>query len=158
MHGADVEGLGRCRLQMGLLFGEQVHGPLMDLTVDTYVRDGLEPMQGGRLQGAGPRVRLQRTIPGGAMFNQPIVSPFNPMGERLQMVLRASDLGAVGDEELVTAIHWRPFGPVIGDVFTDLDLRATMDDLGFEEVFFANAGRFGDLERFENHAFVFVRR
>jgi hypothetical protein len=39
----------------------------------------------------------------------------------------------------------------------DADLRARMDELGFELVHFENGGRWGDLPAFENHAFVFTR-
>lgn len=40
----------------------------------------------------------------------------------------------------------------------DGDLRRRMDELGFELVYFENAGRWRDLPAFENHAFIFTRR
>jgi len=40
---------------------------------------------------------------------------------------------------------------------TDEDLRSCMSDLGFSEVYFKNYGRFSDLEKFENHGFVFIK-
>lgn len=77
----------------------------------------------GRLQGAPARKRVQHTVPGGLQFPQPIIGPLNPFGERIQMVLRAGDLGAVGKEELVTAVRWLPLGPVVSDSFSDLSLE-----------------------------------
>lgn len=41
---------------------------------------------------------------------------------------------------------------------TDADLLGKMQDLGYRFRFFANDGRFGQLDNFENHAFVFSRR
>ena len=38
---------------------------------------------------------------------------------------------------------------------TDKALRETMGNLGYEEVYYANHGRFSELSSFENHAFVF---
>lgn len=40
---------------------------------------------------------------------------------------------------------------------TDIDLRAKIESLGFRLQFMKNCGRFGELENFENHAFVFSR-
>lgn len=40
---------------------------------------------------------------------------------------------------------------------TDDDLITRMKSLGFTMQFYKNAGRFGNLENFENHAFVFSR-
>lgn len=40
---------------------------------------------------------------------------------------------------------------------TDVDLIDRMRSLGFTMQFYKNAGRFGNLENFENHAFVFSR-
>jgi hypothetical protein len=40
---------------------------------------------------------------------------------------------------------------------TDDDLIAKMKTLGFKMQMYKNAGRFGSLENFENHAFVFAR-
>ena len=41
---------------------------------------------------------------------------------------------------------------------TDSDLIARMESLGFSLQFYKNAGAFGTLKNFENHAFVFSRR
>jgi hypothetical protein len=41
---------------------------------------------------------------------------------------------------------------------TDKALRETLKDLGYEEVYYANHGRFLGLSAFENHAFIFKRR
>jgi hypothetical protein len=41
---------------------------------------------------------------------------------------------------------------------TDDALRDHMRDLGYELAYYDNFGRFGEPPRFENHAFVFVRR
>lgn len=79
-----------------------------------------------RLQGRAPTVRTVRTIPPnqGVPFQQPILNPLNPFGTRCQMVLPARDLGASGQEELVTAIRWRPFG---GKVVQDTFSRVVLD-------------------------------
>jgi hypothetical protein len=56
--------------------------------------------------------------------------------------------------------YGKPWGD-IHNIFqwgiTDTALRATMTNLGFEEFYFANHGRFLDLPAFENHAFIFKR-
>jgi hypothetical protein len=63
-----------------------------------------------------------------------------------------------------TAIHpeygkpWRDIHNIAQWGVTDGDLRETMEQLGYEEVFFRNDGRFLDLPAFENHAFIFVPR
>jgi hypothetical protein len=56
------------------------------------------------------------------------------------------------------------YGKAWGDIhnifqwgITDRALRTTMKHLGYEEVYYANHGRFSELPAFENHAFVFVR-
>lgn len=56
------------------------------------------------------------------------------------------------------------YGKMWGDIhnifqwgITDSALRTTMKRLGYEEVFYANFGRFSELSAFENHAFGFVR-
>jgi len=63
-----------------------------------------------------------------------------------------------------TEIHPRHRKPWI-DIYniaqwgiTDADLRATMQTLGFSEVYYQNYGRFLNLPAFENHGFVFKRQ
>jgi len=57
--------------------------------------------------------------------------------------------------------YGKPWGDV-HNIFqwgiTDRALRTAMNNLGYEEVFFANHGRFSELASFENHAFIFMRR
>jgi hypothetical protein len=57
--------------------------------------------------------------------------------------------------------YGKPWGD-IHNIFqwgiTDKALRDTMENLGYEEVYYANHGTFSDLPSFQNHAFVFVRR
>jgi len=57
--------------------------------------------------------------------------------------------------------YGKPWGD-IHNIFqwgiTDKALRDTMKNLGYEEVYYANHGRFSDLPSFEDHAFVFLRR
>lgn len=83
---------------------------------DDPVADGLtgdwDKAVKGRLMALAPKTRTVRSLPAEAFarFGQPIQSPLNPFGNRQQMVVRARDLGASGQEELVTAIRWRPFG------------------------------------------------
>ncbi|MFQ5506171.1 MAG: hypothetical protein ACE5F1_15470 [Planctomycetota bacterium] len=81
----------------------------------------------GRLRGAAVARRTHRTINpligNPSPFPQPVSGPTNKFGTRYQMVLRARDLGARGEEEVVTAIRWRPFGgKVFDDAFTRLHL------------------------------------
>lgn len=64
----------------------------------------------GRIEAAMPRRRVQNVPPpGGALFNQPISGPLNALGVRMQMVVRAGDLGASGVPEYVTGIRWMPY-------------------------------------------------
>ena len=57
--------------------------------------------------------------------------------------------------------YGKPWGD-IHNIFqwgiTDKALRVAMRDLGYEEVYYVNHGRFSDLSSFENHAFIFLRR
>jgi hypothetical protein len=74
----------------------------------------------GRLQALPPRVRAVQAVDtvNGARFGQPLLNPLNPQGARLQAVLRARDLQATGEEEVLTAVRWRPFdGRLVADTF-----------------------------------------
>ena len=73
----------------------------------------------GRIQAGPARVRtLAVAPPRGVGFQFPVQTPFNPNGARLQTAHRAADVGAASDRsEYLTAIHWRPHGPVILDQF-----------------------------------------
>lgn len=67
-----------------------------------------------RLQGGPVRVRTHRTVdPQGVPFPAPLASPLHPDGSRLQVCFRAVDVGATGEEELVTAVRWRLFGSTL---------------------------------------------
>ncbi len=52
---------------------------------------------------------------------------------------------------------WRDIHNVWQWGITDRDLRGKMEELGFKLSYFMNCGRFGYLENFENHAFVFSK-
>ena len=41
---------------------------------------------------------------------------------------------------------------------TDDDLRGELRSQNFEEIFYRNYGKFGNLKRFENHGFVFLKK
>lgn len=66
----------------------------------------------GRLLGASARRRSVVTadLSKGVRVTQPIAGEFDPSGARQQIVLRAVDLRARGDEEIVTALRMRPLG------------------------------------------------
>lgn len=53
---------------------------------------------------------------------------------------------------------WKDIHNIFQWGITDKDLRATMNEFGFQEVYFKNHGQFSNLPSFENHAFIFVRR
>jgi hypothetical protein len=96
---------------------------LVDARAQGYTGD-YDRAQLGRLQAAAVRVRTQRTVPdGGVLFASPVIGPLNPFGVRTQLVLRARELGAIGEEEIVTAIRWRPLNAVAQDAFADLSLE-----------------------------------
>jgi hypothetical protein len=52
---------------------------------------------------------------------------------------------------------WRDVHHIWQWGITDLDLRGTIESLGFRLQFTKNCGPFGNLEHFENHAFVFCK-
>lgn len=52
---------------------------------------------------------------------------------------------------------WRDIHNVWQWGITSRDLRGKMEELGFKLKYFKNCGRFGYLENFENHAFVFSK-
>jgi len=79
----------------------------------------------GRVQGAAAHRRRHDVVPNqGAVFSQPILGPLNPYGVRQQNVYRAADVGATGAAELLTAVRWKPFGPVAFDAFGHIEIRA----------------------------------
>lgn len=53
---------------------------------------------------------------------------------------------------------WRDIHNIWQWGITDQDLRDQLAQLGFAEIHYRNYGRFGSLENFENHAFIFVKR
>src|SRR5690606_14827025 len=77
-----------------------------------------------QLRGGAVRVRTHRTVdPQGIPFGLPLATPFHATGSRTQMVFRPRDLGSQGEEEIVTAIRWRPFsGTLVADRIERLDL------------------------------------
>ena len=95
----------------------------------------------GRLQGGAVRRHLhQTTDPQGVVFGQPILTPLNPNGTRAQMVYRPKDLGSTGDQEIITAVHWRPHAslPVQPDLFPTFEIwmahSAVMPDYTIDPV------------------------
>lgn len=52
---------------------------------------------------------------------------------------------------------WKDIHNIFQWGITDADLRATMENLGYKQVFFKNYGQFSNLEFFENHGFIFVK-
>ena len=84
-----------------------------------------------RLEGGPVQRRTQRSVPAGAApFAQPLGTPLVHHGSRLQSVVRARELQAQGDEELVTALRWRPFGgSVVADRFDRFELWIAHSDV-----------------------------
>ncbi len=79
----------------------------------------------GHIRGGDMRRRTHETIdPQGVPFVYGLANPLNPNGCREQMVFRTQDLGATGEAELITAIRWRPFGPVQPGSLQQFELRA----------------------------------
>ena len=68
---------------------------------------------------AGPIARRTHTVApaSGLPFPQAVQTPLSPPTARMQHVYRAGDLGASGEPEYVTALRWRPLGPVTPDAF-----------------------------------------
>ena len=66
----------------------------------------------------------------------------------------------VRDPDAVHPAHGRPFRDV-HEIWqwgiVDASLREVLEPLGYRLVYYENEGRWQDLERFENHAFVFAR-
>lgn len=72
----------------------------------------------GRVLAAPVRRRTATIEPAaGLPFPQPVATPLLNRGARLMHVFRAADLGARGVEEIVTAVRWKPFGPVTPDQY-----------------------------------------
>ncbi len=96
---------------------------LIDPTAQGYTGE-FDAAVRGRLQGEPVRQRIQSLVPDqGSPFSQPIQNPLNPFGARSQMVYRAVDLDAKGEEELVVGLGWLPFG---GSVESDRFDRLTI--------------------------------
>ena len=53
---------------------------------------------------------------------------------------------------------WRDIHNVWQWGITDLDLKEVMSRLGFELKYYKNDGQFSNLDHFENHAFVFIKK
>ncbi|MFT7534404.1 MAG: hypothetical protein ACI85K_000351 [Hyphomicrobiaceae bacterium] len=80
-----------------------------------------------RLQALPAVVRTVRPLPPEAypsLITSPL-EPLHPSGARFQFAIRASDLGANGIPETLTAIRWKPqFGVVATESFTQFELLA----------------------------------
>ncbi len=78
----------------------------------------------GVLQGGAVQTRTYSTIdPQGVIFPFPIAGPLNPRGVKVQHAFRTQDVGATGEEELLTAVRWRPFESAAFTDFTLSDFR-----------------------------------
>jgi hypothetical protein len=85
-----------------------------------------------RLQASPPTVRTVQPLPSPALpfLAQSSLQPLHPEGSRFQTVLRASDLGASGVPEQLTAVRWRPmFGIVAPEWYAQFELRAAHTDV-----------------------------
>lgn len=103
-------------------------GTLIGSAFDDPVGEGFTGSFRGDIDGhlrGGPVVsRTHQTIdPQGAPFAQGLQNPLHPRGARVQMVYRPADLGATGVPELLTAVRWRPVGPVLPGALQDFELR-----------------------------------
>ena len=79
-----------------------------------------EPTTDGRLIGLLAKKRSVVTVDKSkhARFGQALVGELSPFGAHQQVVLRATDLAAKGDEEIVVALRMRPFGNVSPGLIT----------------------------------------
>jgi len=66
--------------------------------------------------------RTQTIVPANPAFPLPITMPLVTTNARLQQVYRAGDLAATGQPEFVTALRWRPLGPVVADAFARVQI------------------------------------
>lgn len=102
---------------------------------DDAVADGFtgtfDPTVRDRLEGGPVRRRTHRTIdPQGTPFQLPLATPLNHYGARAQLCFRARDVGATGEEELLTAVRWRLFGnQLTADRFDSFELLASHSDV-----------------------------
>ncbi|MCR9244539.1 MAG: hypothetical protein NXI31_05865 [bacterium] len=78
----------------------------------------------GHISGGAITQRTHEVLPNAAFFPHPLQNPLNPLGCREQMVFRASDIGATGEREVVTAIRWYSLTPVSTDSFGQITLLA----------------------------------
>ena len=116
------------------------HAAPWALTIDFRTGGGFSPFEAGvydtsvqtRLQALPPSSRLVRTVPpAGAISPSVLVAqPLHPSGSRMQMVLRASDLGTVGVPETLVSVRWRPlFGSVVAETLPQFELIAAATDV-----------------------------
>jgi hypothetical protein len=76
-----------------------------------------------RLMAAPISLRTRTVAPAsGLPFHLPLQTPLATTNSRMQHVYRAGDLGANGQPEVVTALRWRPFGPVVPDTFSRVQI------------------------------------
>ena len=58
-----------------------------------------------------------------------VASPLVPYGCRTQLIYRASDIGANGRAEVITAMRWRAAAPVVAEAYPSFDLRVGHSDV-----------------------------
>ncbi len=106
--------------------------------VESFNRPATLPLFGnvdfghfGQVRGGAVRTRTHETIdPQGVIFESPVFGPLNPAGVRIQHAFRTQDVGATGEEELLTAIRWRPFrGQFTDFTLSDFTIRAGVTDV-----------------------------
>ena len=98
--------------------------PLISGVYDTSVQT--------RLQALPPSTRLVRTVPTDGLVSPVPFSgqPLHPSGSRVQMVVRAADLGTVGVPETLMSVRWRPlFGGVVPEILPQFELLAARTDV-----------------------------
>jgi hypothetical protein len=104
--------------------GGALVGSAFDDPVGEGFTGGFRTDVAGHLRGGSVVSRTHQTIdPQGAPFAQGLQNPLHPQGARVQMVYRPVDLGATGAPELLTAVRWRPLGPVQPGSLQDFELR-----------------------------------
>lgn len=84
----------------------------------------------GHVRGGPLTRRTHQTIdPQGATFPYGIANPLHEQGSRTQMVFRTQDVGASGEPELLTAVRWHPYGPVLPGSISSLEMRIGHTDV-----------------------------
>ncbi len=109
----------------GFPLGSSFDDPIAEGFVGTFRADVT-----GHIRGGAVLRRTHQTIdPQGIPFPYGIANPLHPTGSRTQMVFRTQDVGAIGEPELLTAVRWHPYGPVLPGQILNLDMRIGHTDV-----------------------------